>query len=130
MAKIRCILCGQELRQRKDKNGKPYFICDPCGMQIFVRGRQGIENLAQLIATLREHDFPFREHARVLYDIQAILTEIRGIKKEMKKLDSVFDLLASDKDNRDKARARKSLNARVEVLLLQLEQIACTDAQS
>ena len=80
MSKIPCFLCSQELKQRKDKNNKPYFICDPCGMQIFVRGRQGIENLNQLIATLRGHDFPFREHARVLHEIQAVLTEIRGIK--------------------------------------------------
>jgi len=76
MPKIPCFLCSHELRQRKDKNEKPYFICDPCGMQIFVRGRQGIENLGKLLATLRAHEFPFREHARVLYEIQAVLTEI------------------------------------------------------
>src|SRR5206468_3161659 len=40
MAKIPCFLCSQEIRQRKDKNQKPYFICDPCGVQIFIRGRQ------------------------------------------------------------------------------------------
>ena len=97
MAKIPCFLCSQELRQRKDKNNKPYFICDPCGVQIFIRGRQGIQNLAQLIATLQEHDFPFREHARVLHEIQAVLTEIRGITKELKKLDSVLAIFSNDK---------------------------------
>jgi len=49
MAKvIPCFLCSQELEQRKDKHAKPYFVCDPCGMQIFVRGRQGIKNLGEL----------------------------------------------------------------------------------
>lgn len=130
MAKIPCLLCSQELRQRKDKNDKPYFVCDPCGMQIFVRGRQGIENLAQLIKTLRERDFPFREHARVLHEIQAVLTEMRGIEKEIDKLDSVLDMFASDRRIKDKTRARKSLDARIETLLLQLERIAHTNAQS
>jgi DNA-directed RNA polymerase subunit RPC12/RpoP len=127
MAKIPCFLCSQELRQRKDKNEKPYFICDPCGLQIFVRGRQGIENLAQLIATLRERDFPFREHARVLHEIQAILTEIRGVKKEIKGLASVLNIFSEDED-RD--RTRELLNKRIENLLSRLEQIANEGSQN
>ena len=125
MAKIPCFLCSQELRQRKDKNEKPYFVCDPCGMQIFVRGRQGIENLKQLIATMQERDFPFREHARVLHEIQAVLTEIRGIKKEINSLDSVLDLFSKDKH---RERTRKLLYTRIENLLSRLEQIANDDA--
>jgi DNA-directed RNA polymerase subunit RPC12/RpoP len=130
MAKIPCFLCSQELRQRKDKNEKPYFICDSCGVQIFVRGRQGGENLTQLIKTLREHDFPFREHARVLHEIQAVLTEMRGIDKEIEKLDSVLEIFASDRRTKATTRARKSLETRIETLLLQLERIAHTNAQS
>src|SRR5437879_5883810 len=127
MAKIPCFLCSQELRLRRDKHKKPYFVCDPCGVQIFVRGRQGIENLTQLIETIREHDFPFREHARILHEIQAVLTEIRGLEKELEALDSAFDAFASDRHNKDKERARESLNARIDTLLLQLERIAHTD---
>lgn len=127
MAKIPCFLCSQELRQRKDKNGKPYFVCDPCGMQIFVRGRQGIENLAELIVTLRQHDFPFREHARVLHEIQAVLTEIRGLKKELKKLDGVLNIFSDDEH---KERTRELLNRRIENLLSRLERIANEGAHS
>jgi hypothetical protein len=127
MAKIPCFLCSQELRQRKDKNEKPYFICDPCGLQIFVRGRQGIEHLAQLIATLRERDFPFREHARVLHEIQAVLTELRGVKKEIKLLDSVLNIVSEDEH---RERTRELLNKRIENLLSRLEQIANEGAQS
>ena len=90
-------------------------------MQIFVRGRQGIQNLAQLITTLQEHDFPFREHARVLHEIQAVLTEIRGITKELKKLDSVLAIFSNDKC---KERTRKLLTRRIETLLNRLKQIA------
>jgi DNA-directed RNA polymerase subunit RPC12/RpoP len=122
MAKtIPCFLCSQKLEQRTDKRNKPYFVCDPCGVQIFVRGRQGIENLAELIATLRENDFPFREHAAILFRIQALLTEIRGIKKEIEKLDSVFEIFSKD-EHRD--RTRELLNKRIETLLERLERIA------
>jgi len=121
VSKIPCFLCTKELSQRQDKNRKPYFICDPCGVQIFIRGRQGAENLSQLIATLKERDFPFREHAQTLYQIQAVLTEIRGLEEEIKKLDSVFDIFFTDEH---KERARELLNARIETLLTRLQLIA------
>jgi DNA-directed RNA polymerase subunit RPC12/RpoP len=116
-----CVLCSQELVQRKDKHSKPYFICDSCGVQMFVRGRQGIKNLSQLLTTLREHDFPFREHAAALYEIQALLTEIRGIKEEINKLDSLLEIFT---DDAYKKRARKLLNKRIETLLRRLQKIA------
>ena len=122
---IPCFLCSQELEQRRDKHLHPYFVCDSCGVQTFVRGRQGIKNLAQLIRTLREHDFPFRVHAAVLYEIQSLLTEIRGIKEEINKLDSLLEIFTSDAQ---KKRARKLLNKRIENLLRRLQQIADSDA--
>jgi len=87
MPVLPCILCGKQLDQRTDKNKKPYFVCDPCGIQLFVRRQQGIEKLAQLIRSLNEHDLPIRQHAQSLYEVQAILSEIDGLKTEIKKLD-------------------------------------------
>ena len=126
MSKIPCFLCTEELAQRNDKNHKPYFICDSCGVQIFVRGRQGIKNLAELISTLKERDFPFQEHAHTLYEIQALLTEIRGIEKEIKSMDSVLDILFT---NEHKERARELLNKRIETLLGHLDFIATARSQ-
>jgi hypothetical protein len=121
MSKIPCFLCAQELTQRTDKNRKPYFICDPCGVQIFVRGREGIKHLSELIATLNERDFAFREHMVTLYEIQAVLTEIRGIEKEIESLNSVLDIVIP---NERKDRTRELLNKRIETLLGRLELIA------
>jgi DNA-directed RNA polymerase subunit RPC12/RpoP len=44
-----CVLCGRLLGQREDKNGKPYFVCDECGTQLFVRGVSGRERLIRLL---------------------------------------------------------------------------------
>jgi hypothetical protein len=38
---IPCVFCKQPLNERTDKNQKPYFICDDCGTQLFVRGIVG-----------------------------------------------------------------------------------------
>src|ERR1035438_7981849 len=109
MSAIPCLLCGKRLNKRVDKNGKPYFVCDPCGVQMFIRRPQGIENLSELIQTLGKKDLPFRDHALVLYEIQAILGEIRGLRKEIDALDSIFDLFS---DNKEKKRTRKLLERR------------------
>lgn len=44
-----CALCSRSLELREDKNGKPYFVCDECGTQFFIRGATGKERLAQLL---------------------------------------------------------------------------------
>src|SRR5437879_4297743 len=91
-ALVRCFLCGIELPVKMDKNHNLYFICNPCGLQAFVRGSQGIKNLEQLIKVLRQHDIEIREHTEVLHKIQGVLSEIRGLEKELEKLDSIFDV--------------------------------------
>jgi|SRR5579871_3045779 len=121
MNAIPCLLCGKRLGKRIDKNRKPYFVCDPCGVQMFIRRPQGIENLDELIKTLGKKELPVREHAYVLYKIQAILGEIRGLRKELDSLDGIFDLFS---DNKEKKRTRKLLEARIENLFSQLHRIA------
>ena len=121
MQLLPCLLCGKKLEQRTDKNKKPYFVCDPCGIQLFIRRTQGIEKLAQLIRSLNEHDLPIRQHARSLYEVQAILSEIDGLKTEIKKLVGEIGFFFVDED---KLRARKLLETRIKNLLSQLEQIS------
>ena len=121
MPVLPCLLCGKQLNQRTDKNRKPYFVCDPCGIQLFIRRQQGIEKLEQLMRSLNGRDLPIRQHAQSLYEVQAILAEIDGLKTEITKLDGEIGIFFVDED---KLRARKLLKTRIENLLLQLEQIA------
>ena len=44
--KFPCPICGEKLDIRTDKKEKPYMVCEPCGVQVFVRNRRGIEKLA------------------------------------------------------------------------------------
>jgi len=34
---------------RLTKKSKPYLICDPCGIQLFIRGRVGLERFGTLL---------------------------------------------------------------------------------
>jgi chaperonin cofactor prefoldin len=117
MPALPCLLCGKQLNQRIDKNRKPYFVCDPCGIQLFIRRKQGIEKLEQLIRSLNGRDLPIRRHAQSLYEVQGILSEIDGLKTEIKRIGIFFV-------DEDKLRARKLLKTRIENLLSQLEQIS------
>lgn len=121
-----CILCGEKLDQRTDKNGKFYFTCDPCGTQFFIRRKQGIEKLSELIHELAKQSLPIKQRAQTLFEIRAILSEIDGLKSEIEKLDAQIGLLFVDED---KVQARKSLKTRVQGLLLELEKIAKRSAE-
>ena len=116
-----CILCGRKLDQRTDKNGKPYFTCDPCGTQFFIRRKRGMEKLEELIHELNKHGLAIAQRAQSLYEIRAILSEIDGLNSEIEKLDSQIGFFFVDED---KVQARKSLKTRVQGLLIELEEIS------
>ncbi len=44
-----CPICTQVREVRTSIKDKPYLICDPCGVQVFVRGPAGIEELRRLV---------------------------------------------------------------------------------
>lgn len=47
--KFPCPICTLPLEVRLTKKDKPYVTCDPCGVQVFVRGPAGIAELDRLI---------------------------------------------------------------------------------
>lgn len=44
-----CPVCAQTREVRTTKKEKPYLVCDPCGVQLFVRGQDGIEEFRRLL---------------------------------------------------------------------------------
>jgi hypothetical protein len=67
--KFPCPVCTHPLEVRLTKKKKPYVTCDPCGIQVFVRGPAGIAAFNRLIedasseglwARLREMERLFR----------------------------------------------------------------------
>lgn len=44
-----CPVCVQPREVKMTKKKKPYLICDPCGIQLFVRGPAGIAAFERLL---------------------------------------------------------------------------------
>ena len=120
MAVLACFLCAKGLEQRTSKKGKPYFVCYACGTQFFVRGKPGIEKLAELISALSTVELSNRARAKTLLEISAILAEIGGTKNELKKLENKIGLFRADKEE---VQARKLLKTRLRNLLAELARV-------
>ena len=121
MASIPCCLCGADLEIRSDKHMKPYFICDHCGVQAFVRKQTGIVQLEKLLRNLRTQDFQFAKHKESFLQVCAVLNEIDDVKREIEKQKSKIGLFSSDPDAE---RAIEALQARISALLSVLEKHA------
>ena len=49
MPKVRCFLCNEPVPVKKTRKGKPYMVCDRCGLQMFVRYEKGIKRLREKV---------------------------------------------------------------------------------
>jgi hypothetical protein len=121
MASISCFLCGADLEIRTDKHEKPYFICDHCGVQTFVRKQAGIVQLEKLLRNLRTQDFQFAKHRESFLQVCAILREIDDLQGEIRKLE---DKIGFFSDDPAAERAIEALRARISALLSVLEKHA------
>jgi hypothetical protein len=116
-----CVLCGAKLEKRTDKNRKPYFVCNPCGIQFWVRRQHGIELLDKLLRDAAKNEIPFKQRADEVYQIQALLSEITGVKQQIERLESQITFLFRDEDQ---VRACNLLKTKLENLFKELEQLA------
>ncbi len=51
-----CPICKEPLEVRTSKKGKPYVVCNTCGMQMFIRKRAGIEAFEVLVGIYGAND--------------------------------------------------------------------------
>src|SRR5580700_3982805 len=79
-----CALCKQELVRRTDKKGKPYFVCEECGTQFFIRYRTGIAKLEALMQAAPEAK-------RSAFKLPAPIA--LGVKKELDLLDDASEIV-------------------------------------
>jgi hypothetical protein len=68
-----------------------------------------------------KNEIPFKQRAEQVYQIQALLTEITGVKEQIERLQSQISVLFGDAD---KVRACNLLKTKLENLFKELEQFA------
>lgn len=58
--KFPCPVCSCVRQVRMTKKDKPYITCDPCGIQVFVRGPAGIAEFNRLLEQGERDGLPAR----------------------------------------------------------------------
>jgi hypothetical protein len=116
MSAILCFLCWKKLHERTSKRGKPYFVCDICGIQLFIRGKQGIERLKEFFRNAEKAEIPYRQHAQHFHAMQAILKEIDDVKTEIDNIGVSYFF------DDEKLRVRNLLRTQLNNLFFDLEQ--------
>jgi t-SNARE complex subunit (syntaxin) len=96
---------------RTSKKNKPYFVCDACGVQVFVRRTYGIEKLTTLLKELQHRDIYTRANSPEFLRILAINNEMSATKAEIKKIkEKVFLLMNNEEEAAVEALERRLKN--------------------
>lgn len=53
-----CPVCREVRHVRITRRGKPYLHCDPCGVQLFIRGQVGIQRFEKLVTATPQTKLP------------------------------------------------------------------------
>jgi Zn-finger nucleic acid-binding protein len=84
---IPCPTCRRHLEQKLTRKDKPYFLCESCGVQVFVRFREGIERLKNGVGDGRliRDDFVFCQKCDV-----AIRNTSKSIERPLIRSDGIY----------------------------------------
>lgn len=128
-----CPLCNLRLEIRRSKNRKPYCVCNSCGLQLFIRGKKGIEKLKALSEDLAlsntieeneqdpEKEF-YLETNRSRKAI-TILSEIELLEKKIKEIEDGVTFWESVFGGDEKERVLSILNQDLEKLKDEIKKI-------
>jgi transcription elongation factor Elf1 len=47
--KFSCPVCGELCEVKNSKKEKPYYFCDSCGVQVFIRGKDGVNRFMEFV---------------------------------------------------------------------------------
>lgn len=96
---IPCFLCGNGLEVKNSKRGKPYFICEPCGVQVFIRREKGISRLNELLKSIGKNAVNYSGAQGRVFDLVAQinrLAELKGKLKEIQDKKGFMEFLTGD----------------------------------
>jgi hypothetical protein len=117
--KFPCPLCADGLTILASKRGKPYCVCNACGIQLFFRGKTGISRLLQMVK--REILIPGKADGAD-YGI-ALFDRLGKLKSQKEGLEGKLGLVFRD---RDVENAIRIVDAEIETVQGELARMART----
>ena len=87
---FQCPVCKKMLPVEITINNKPYCTCNDCGVQLFVRGKQGIKRLSKLIGKMN-----LRGNAK---DLINTVDYLNALKEKLNEIDMKKPIFGKDLD--------------------------------
>ena len=88
---IPCFLCGNGVEVKIDKRGKPYFMCNPCGVQAFVRCKPGIELLNKQLMLLKGSNLIRSGNDGIALEVQGLLNRRTQLRAQLQRIEDEWD---------------------------------------
>jgi predicted RNA-binding Zn-ribbon protein involved in translation (DUF1610 family) len=118
--KFPCPVCGANLSLRVARTQKPYCHCDACGIQLFFRGRNGIERLKAILvsgvqtsgdtraAVLFYRVEQLKQQKSKLEDRRRLLSRNQDLENAITALDGEIEIIRSELAEESKSKRRNS----------------------
>jgi DNA-directed RNA polymerase subunit RPC12/RpoP len=110
-----CPTCGELREIGISKKKKPYFHCNPCGVQVFIRGQSGIERLLEIESN---SELKLELKSLGIFDSCKLLQ----LNRQMSLIRAKFEELADDRFEFELSAAEKKTKQRLELKLSELER--------
>lgn len=112
-----CPVCGVGLPFRFSRKGKPYCVCDPCGIQLFFRGKRGIARLRDLMKS----DVLITGKNNSASSAIALYNRLQQLKMQKEELEGKQGLVFRDEDL---DHAIETVAGEIETVQAELEKMA------
>ncbi len=86
--KYPCPTCGELKSIENSKKNKPYYHCDDCGVQVFIRGKQGIRRLEEISETNLLERFEKRGGPSEKLELIQIEADLCFLESQIEKLEN------------------------------------------
>lgn len=84
---IPCFLCGDRLVIKRTKRDKPYFLCDPCGAQVFIRRKKGIRLLRMLVKYLGDSPVTYPKGKGRAFTVLGLVNRLAQLKAKRQEIE-------------------------------------------
>jgi DNA-directed RNA polymerase subunit M/transcription elongation factor TFIIS len=117
-----CPLCGVQLDIRESVKSKPYVVCDPCGMQMFIRKETGINALKRILASEFPPSNPTEDKLRE--KVQSLETQLVQIGQKYEVAKNAHTELTQTKNRlREKDQAITKSKSRIQALQERISEL-------
>jgi len=123
---IPCFLCGNGLEVRTSKRRKPYFICDPCGVQVFIRRESGISRLNKLLQSVSSLTVDFSNAQGGVANLLAQINRLAELKAKLTEVQNKQGLMEFLTGDGSMALAEKAIKKEIAEIESRLQSFLST----